>query len=67
MALTDTLVRSRGLGRLVHYLFAANYGSCRADGHGQITCFIMTLFVTSVEILTFVAMTIMKVLTSILP
>jgi hypothetical protein len=49
------------------YLFATNYGSCRTNGYGQITCFVITLLFSCVEVLAFVVMTTTKILMSILP
>jgi hypothetical protein len=49
------------------YMFGSNYGDCRVDGTGKITCFIITLFMSCLEVLAFVIVTIAKLLTLILP
>jgi hypothetical protein len=49
------------------YLFATSYGSCRANGYGQITCFIVTLLFSCVEVFVFVVVTMAKILMAVLP
>jgi hypothetical protein len=49
------------------YLFASNYGSCRANGYGHITCFIVMLLFSCVEVLIFVVVTAAKILMAVLP
>jgi hypothetical protein len=33
------------------YVFCSNYGSCRADETGKIACFLITLFMSWLEVL----------------
>jgi hypothetical protein len=49
------------------YLFGSNYGNCRVDGTGKIMCFLITLFMSCLEVLIFVIVTIAKLLRLILP
>ena len=52
-------------------LFAANYGSCRADGSSKLGCFLLApLYSCSVSMLeaaAFVFVTVVKILTFVLP
>lgn len=49
------------------YVFGSNYGDCRMDGAGKITCLLITLFMSCLEVLVFVIATIAKLLVLILP
>jgi hypothetical protein len=49
------------------YVFGSNYGSCRIDGTGKITCFLITLSMSCLEILVFAIVVIAKLLMLILP
>jgi hypothetical protein len=49
------------------YLFGSNYGNCRIDGTGKITCFVTTVFLSCLDVLVFVIVTIAKLLMLILP
>jgi hypothetical protein len=49
------------------YVFGSHYGSCRADGTGELFCFVIALFFGWLEILVFVIVTVAKLLMLILP
>jgi hypothetical protein len=49
------------------YVFGSHYGSCRADGTGEIFCFVIALFFGWLEVLVFVIVTVAKLLMLILP
>lgn len=49
------------------YLVASKYGSCRADGYAQVSCFISALFHSFFGVLEFAVETVVKILTVILP
>jgi hypothetical protein len=49
------------------YVFGSHYGSCRADGTGELFCFVIALFFGWLEVLVFVIVTVAKLLMLILP
>jgi hypothetical protein len=49
------------------YVFGSRYGSCRADGTGELFCFGIALFFGWLEVLVFVIATVAKLLMLILP
>jgi hypothetical protein len=49
------------------FAFVSHYGSCRADGTGKIGCFLVALFASLLEALAFAFVTVVKILTFILP
>jgi hypothetical protein len=49
------------------YLFGSHYGSCRVDGTGQLLCFFIALFLSWLQVLVFVVVTVAKLLMLILP
>jgi hypothetical protein len=49
------------------YVFGSHYGSCRANGFGELICFLFALFVSWLEVLFFVIVTVGKFLVFILP
>jgi hypothetical protein len=51
----------------VMYLFAASYGGCRADGSGKLGCFMLALFMSVLEAIVFIVLTIVKLLLLMLP
>jgi hypothetical protein len=51
----------------VVYRVTANYGNCRVDGTGKLGCLAVTLFMSTIEFFTFVVVTMIKLLLTILP
>jgi hypothetical protein len=49
------------------YTFGSHYSSCRAGGSGQVLCFIFSLFLSWIEFLVFVIVTIVKLITLAIP
>ncbi len=44
------------------YVFGSHYGTCRADGTGELFCFVIALFFGSLEVMVFVIVTLAKLL-----
>jgi hypothetical protein len=51
----------------VVYVFGSNYNGCRKYGFGEVVCFLGTLPLSGVEVLSFVVATLAKVVGLILP
>ena len=49
------------------YTFGSHYSVCRADGSGQVLCFLLSLFLSWLEVLVFVVGTVLKLITLIMP
>jgi hypothetical protein len=51
----------------VLYTFGSHYTSCRADGSGQVLCFILALFFGWLEVLFTVIGTVIRLIVLIMP
>ena len=49
------------------FLFGASYASCRADGTDKLACFFVALFLSVLEAGAFLIMTVIKLITVLMP